>query len=300
MKSPPPRRWFTRAALLLAALCAGMLAACSSMPVPPPASFVQPLPVRFALTFDDGPSGEAQDNPTESILSALADNTVQPGIKAVFFVQTRIPDAGASERGRALLALEHRQGHVLGLHTATSSGHRSHRGLSDDMLEQSLRDGVSDLRAVAGRPPTLVRPPYWAYDDRTVAAYARHGLEMLLTDISANDGKTWGFKASPRRYIHMASEMRKVLARIQHGELAAHDGAIPVVVTFHDTNSYTAEHMREYIGMIADEARKAGIVLAARPFYDTAESLEAAALTRARDTTHRSDMTPWWWRWIQW
>jgi hypothetical protein len=73
-----------------------------------------------------------------------------------------------------------------------------------------------------------------------------------------------------------------------------------VVVTFHDTNSYTAEHMREYIGMIVDEARKAGIVLAARPFYDTAEGLEAAALVRARDVAHRTDMTPWWWRWIQW
>lgn len=281
---------------LLAAVLALASAWGGAQETPP----VARLPVRFVLTFDDGPSGEALDNPTEAILAALADNPIQPGIKAIFFVQTRIPDAGASAHGRALLALEHRQGHVLGLHTATASGHNSHRGLSDDLLAQSLNDGTSDLLTIAGRPAALVRPPYWAYDDRTLAAYARHGLDMLLTDISANDGKTWGFKASPRRYIHMASEMRKVLARIQRGELAAVDGRIPIVVTFHDTNSYTAEHMREYIEMLVSEARAAGLVLDEPPFYDAMQSLEAAALVRARDVAHRTDMTPWWWRWLQW
>lgn len=266
-----------------------------------PAEELAPLaPVRFVLTFDDGPSGERDDNPTETILDALADNPTQAGIKAIFFLQTRSPDGGASELGRALLARQQAAGHVLALHSGTALGHRSHRGLSDALLEQSLLDGTADLAAVTGRPATLVRPPYWAYDDRTLAAYARHGLDMLLTDITANDGKTWGFKASPRRYIHMASEMRKVRAKMRAGEIPLVDGVVPVVVTFHDTNSYTAEHMREYLEMLVNEARAQGIPLAPLPFYAERDALERAAQLRARDISHRSDMTPWWWRWLQW
>ncbi len=257
-------------------------------------------PVRFVLSFDDGPSGEHEDNPTENILDALAGNPTQAGIKAIFFVTTRSAGAGASPRGRALLAREHAQGHVLALHDGSPRGHPNHRMLSDAELEESLRDGVADLRAITGHRVALVRPPYWAYDARTLPAYARHDLVMLLTDISANDGKAWGFRASPRRRSHMASELARVRARMMRGEVTAVDGVTPIVVTFHDTNDYTAARMQEYLQMLVDEARSAGIALAARPFYDDGAELERAARARARDITHLADMVPWWWRWILW
>lgn len=276
-------------------LAAGMSGAFAEETTPPPLP-----PARFILSFDDGPSDAREENPTESILDSLASNPTQAGIKAIFFLQTRTSDGGASELGQTLLAREHAECHVLALHSGTSLGHRSHRGLDNEALEQSLRDGVADLQAVTGHPATLVRPPYWAYDDRTLAAYARHDLDMLLTDISANDGKTWGFKGSPRRFIHMASEMRKVLGKMRNNEMPEVDGVIPVVVTFHDTNSYTAEHMREYLQMIVDKAREEGITVASQPFYSDAPTLERAAQVRARDVAGRTDMTPWWWRWIQW
>jgi len=157
---------------------------------------------------------------------------------------------------------------------------------------------VADLMPIAGRRTTLLRPPYWAHDERTLAAYARHGLAMLLTDISANDGKTWGFRASPRRRSHMASELVRVFGRMKRGEIPAVEGVTPIVVAFHDTNDYTAAHMREYLQMLVDEARSAGIALAARPFYDDRVELERAALSRARDAANRADMMPWQWRWI--
>lgn len=264
-----------------------------SAPIPLP-------PVRFILSFDDGPSGAQAENPTEAILDALASNPTQAGIKVLFFVQTRTSDAGASERGQALLAREHNEGHVLALHSGTSLGHLNHRELSDEVLEQSMRDGTADLLAVTGRNATLVRPPYWAYDDRTLAVYAKNDLDMLLTDISANDGKTKGFNGSPRRFIHMASEIRKVLERMRNNEMPVVDGVIPVVVTFHDTNSYTAEHIFEYLQMIVDEAREQGITLAPEPFYNDAQQLERAARVRAQDVAGRTEMTPWWWRWVLW
>lgn len=253
-------------------------------------------PVRFALSFDDGPSGEERDNPTEVILDALAENPTQTGIKAIFFVMTRSDGGGATPRGRALLERQHGQGHLLALHDGSARAHRNHRGLSDGELEQTLSDGVADLMPIAGRRTALLRPPYWAYDERTLAVYARHGLAMLLTDISANDGKTWGFRASPRRRSHMAGELVRVLGRMKRGEIPAVEGATPIVVSFHDTNDYTAAHMQEYLQMLVDEARSAGMALAARPFYDERAALERAALARARDITHRADMVPWQWR----
>src|SRR5689334_23578217 len=54
-------------------------------------------PVRFLLTFDDGPSLWQPYNPTSVVLDTLAQNSVQAQIKAVFFVQTRSPSAGGSE-----------------------------------------------------------------------------------------------------------------------------------------------------------------------------------------------------------
>lgn len=255
-------------------------------------------PVRFVLTFDDGPDGREKDNPTESIANTLVDNPTQKGIKAIFFVQTRSSNGGATARGRALLQRNRAQGHILALHDGSSLGHPNHCGLSDAALEQSLSDGLADLATSAGRPVTLLRPPYWAYDERTLAAYARHALAVLLTDVSANDGKIWGYHGSPRRRSHMASDMAHVQDRMQRGEIPDTDGATPIVVTFHDTNDYTAEHMQEYLQMLVDEARGAGLTLATKPFYDDGAALERAALVRARDIAHRADMVPGWWPWL--
>jgi peptidoglycan/xylan/chitin deacetylase (PgdA/CDA1 family) len=259
-----------------------------------------PAPVRFILTFDDGPDGREKDNPTARILDTLTDNPTQKNIKAIFFLQPRSKDGGATARGRALIEREHSLGHVLALHDGSTLGHPNHCKLSDAALEQSLSDGIADLMSTSGHPVTLLRPPYWAYNEHTLAAYARHNLAMLLTDISANDGKTWGYHGSPRRRSHMASEMVHVHERIQRGEIPEVDGTTPIVVTFHDTNDYTAEHMQEYLQMLVDEARSAGLTLAAQPFYDDGVTLERAALVRARDVVHRADMVPGWWRWTHW
>jgi peptidoglycan/xylan/chitin deacetylase (PgdA/CDA1 family) len=257
-------------------------------------------PVRFALTFDDGPAGCEYDNPTESILGTLADNPTQPGVKAIFFLQTRSWNGGAMPRGRALLAREHAEGHVLGLHDGSARGHPNHRKLDDAALEQTLRDGLADIASISGHPAALIRPPVWAFDARTLAAYERHGLAMVLTDISANDGKTTGFRASPRRRMHMARSLVRVRERMQRDEIPLVDGVAPIIVTFHDTNDYTAAHMAEYLEILVGKARAAGLSLCAKPFFDNAAALQHAVLVRAHDVAHRADMVPWWWRWIQW
>jgi peptidoglycan/xylan/chitin deacetylase (PgdA/CDA1 family) len=270
----------------LAIVCLSLMGAgCASTPeVPASAPGLHPL--RFLLTFDDGPSLWQPFNPTTVILETLARNSVQPGIKAVFFVQTRNPKGGGTERGRELLRRTHHDGHVLAVHSGSARGHINHRSMPDAELNQSLSDARADIRAITGRDPTLVRPPFWAYDTRTRAAYAASGLDMLLTDLSARDGKIYGWTASLRRRSHFRAELTEVRRRMDQDRLPVVDGMVPVVVTFHDTNAYTANHMDEYLNILIEEAGHAGLRVAAMPFYDDAEAIERVARLRAETEVH--------------
>lgn len=238
-------------------------------------------PARFLLTFDDGPSTWEPYNPTRAILDALARNPVQSGIKAVFFLQTRDPRAGGSGAGRALERREHAEGHVLAVHSGSPRGHIDHMLLPDAELDRTLADAQSDIAAIAGAAPDLVRPPFWDYDARTLAAYARRGLRMLLTDVSANDGVIYVFDMSFRRRSHIRDALAGIRERIAAGELPVVGGVIPLVVTFHDTNTYTAHHMQEYLRILTEESANVGLVLAPKSFYDDAASIERAARVRA-------------------
>ncbi|VVN39588.1 polysaccharide deacetylase family protein [Pseudomonas fluorescens] len=287
--------------LLCAALIALGLAGCIAAPIEMTAQTETRLktqpPVRFLLTFDDGPSASSLWNPSATVLDSLKDNPLQPDIKAVFFVQTRAPRAGNSDIGRSIMRREHDEGHILAFHTATH-WHTNHRLLDPLELEESLRNGTADIAAITGAPPTLLRPPFWNYDKRTFAAYQQHGLHVLLTDLSANDGKIWGFNASPRRRANMLRQLSEVRERIALGELPTVDGVIPVVVTFHDLNRYTARHTREYLQILLDSAAATGVRLADKPFYDDHVALEKAALARTVEKSSEAVSLPGMWNWI--
>jgi peptidoglycan/xylan/chitin deacetylase (PgdA/CDA1 family) len=255
-------------------------------------------PIRFLLTFDDGPSASSFWNPSLSVLDDLAHNPILPGIKAVFFVQTRAPRAGNSDIGRSVMRREHAEGHILGFHTATP-WHTNHRSLSPQVLEQSLIDGGGDIAAITGAPPVLLRPPFWNYDKATFAAYQRHGMHVLLTDLSANDGKIWGFNASPQRRANLLKHLAEVRELIAAGEMPVVDGVIPVVVTFHDLNRYSARHMQEYLQILMDSARETGVKTADKPFYDDSDALLRAAMVRTVQSSAQPVELPgfwgWWW-----
>jgi len=272
-------KWIGWAAVTL--IFAAALAACAphSVREAPQA----PLhPVRFLLTFDDGPSLWRPYNPTTAVLDQLARNAVQPQIKAVFFVQTRSTSAGASAFGQQLLQRERDEGHVLALHSGSPRGHKNHRYLSPAELDQSLADGIADIRTLCGRDAALVRPPFWSYDARTQAAYREHDLNMLLTDINARDGKIWGWHISLRRRSHFRVNLEQVRREMEMDRMPVVDGVVPVVVTFHDTNDFTASHMEEYLRILVEESARVGLPTANPPFYDDAAMLERVAILRSQ------------------
>lgn len=260
----------------IALLAASQLMGCHSTPNLPISPDAPTL--RFLLTFDDGPSIRSAPNPTEQVLHTLASNPVQPGIRAIFFVQTRATNGGGTPAGRELIRRELVLGHVLGFHTATP-GHSNHLNMATDTLRSTLKAGLAD-HAELGATPGLVRPPMWAYDDRTLAIYADAGLHALLTDITANDGKLVPPYGSPCRRQHMDYQMSLLRSRVLAGDLPLVQGVIPVVVTFHDPNPFTAEHLAEYLQLLVCSARNQGLHVSERPFYGQGEDIEAVARAR--------------------
>ncbi|MBP1128246.1 MULTISPECIES: polysaccharide deacetylase family protein [Pseudomonas] len=285
----------------LIVLLSVLLSGCIGQPIALTPQTAQRLqaqaPIRFLITFDDGPSASGYNNPSRSVLGDLAHNPILPGIKAVFFVQTEGARSGGSPRGRKTLVREFAAGHVLGFHTATAF-HTNHRWLSDAELARTLSLGAADIAGITGAPPVLVRPPFWNYDKRTFAAYQRHGMAVLLTDLSANDGKIWGFNASPRRRANLYRQLSVVREHIALGELPTVDGVIPVVVTFHDINRYTARHLQEYLQILLDSARVNGMKTAAEPFYTDTAALQRAALARTVKDVNAPVHLPGVWNWV--
>lgn len=254
-------------------LCAARVAHADPAATPIP-------PVRFILTFDDGPS-LWRSAPTARIVQQLQDNPVTPNIKAVFFVQTAHPAHGGSPAGQALERQSCQQGHLLGVHSGSPRGHIPHPLMSPEELLQSLQQGIRDIEAQCGTQAGVVRPPDWEFNDSTLATYRQAGLAMLQTDVSANDGKIYGWNISLRRRSHMHDALAVVLRAWQAGKLPVVEGVTPVIAAFHDVNPYTATHMTEYLQILVEESKNVGLPLDATPFYTNTEQLRAATLARA-------------------
>lgn len=261
------------------------------------AAVLSRAPIKFLLTFDDGPSGSSFSNPSVQVLATLAHNQSQDGIKAIFFVQTRADRSGATEIGQQILRHEQAEGHVLAFHTATA-GHSSHTSQTDGELAQSLQNGIADLTALTGAAPQLVRPPFWRYDERTFNAYRQYGLHLLLTDLSANDGKIWGVNFSLSKRHNMRKQLSAARKRWLHGELPVVDGVTPVVVTFHDLNRYTANVLDGYIHILLDVAQELDMPLAKKAFYDDKDALLRAALARTVEDGTAPVPLPGFWGWM--
>lgn len=258
----------------------------------------RPAPIRFLLTFDDGPSGSLNRNPTALTLATLEKNTVQPGIKAIFFLQTR---AALSERGSAiahsLMLRQQADGHLLAFHTATPH-HTNHRLLSAHEFELSLSNGIADITAVTGVAPRLVRPPFWNYDSRTLATYNGFGLQMLLTDLSANDGMLWGINWNWGKHRNLRNSLRAVKANWANGKMPSVDGSTPIVVTFHDVSGRTSRNIEAYLTTLLSIAKELDMEVAAKPFYDTRAELERAALLRCVQSGDSAVQLPGFWNWF--
>ncbi len=245
-------------------------------------AIAQPLaPVRFLLTFDDGPD-LGVPSLTTTIQQQLAQNPVMPGVKGLFFVQATHKRHGDSDQGRQLMRDTCAAGHLVGLHSGTPRGHIPHPRLAPEELAQSLLQGNQAIEQQCPGHVAFVRPPDWVYTDATLAAYQSAQLEMLQADASVNDGKIYGWIVSLQRRSHLRNSLERVAQVRAAGHLPEVDGVLPVIVALHDTNSYTAEHMTEYLQILVEESAAVGLPLASAPFYADRDAIARAAHARAQ------------------
>jgi hypothetical protein len=137
---------------------------------------------------------------------------------------------------------------------------------------------MEDIGRITRKPVLFVRPPYWRFNAQTLSGYQRHGLQMMLSDIKAYDGLNWGWHLFRRK--NFRTQLQRIHARLQREELPTIGDAVPIVVTFHDTNRYTASHINEYLELLLDESAKTGVPLDRKCFYDETLRVVGAGLGR--------------------
>ncbi|MEI2825585.1 MAG: polysaccharide deacetylase family protein [Dermatophilaceae bacterium] len=141
-----------------------------------------------ALTYDDGPSIH-----TPRLLDALT----AANAKATFFVLGRSVTAYPD-----VVRREVELGMALGNHTWS---HRDMRRLTHAELRSELDTTNAAVASVVGSAPTIMRPPYGAFDDRTRAL----GMPIIRWDVDSED---W-------RHRSAAITTQRVLSAVRPGSI---------------------------------------------------------------------------------
>lgn len=163
-----------------------------------------------ALTFDDGPSRF-----TPELLDALA----AYGVKATFFALGQNAVAYPEIVRRIV-----REGHEVGNH---SWSHPNLKRLSSDNVIWQIERTDQVLREL-GATPLYLRPPYGAFDERTVSATEKLGLSVILWSMDSYD-----WKRLPENYARILSTRGTVYE----------DGELRGVFLFHDIHKATVDDL---------------------------------------------------------
>jgi peptidoglycan/xylan/chitin deacetylase (PgdA/CDA1 family) len=141
----------------------------------------------IALTFDDGPG---------PITPALLAELRRLRAPATFFPIGS--DAAANPDLARLIAS---RPFAVGTHTAT---HARLSELGQGGQSQQILGGRRLLGRVTGGPPRMMRPPYGAFDDRTLAILRAERTLMVLWTYSAYDWKRPDADYIARRVLRLA------------------------------------------------------------------------------------------------
>ncbi len=242
----------------------------------------------IVLSFDDGPAvdklpedGCINDSSTMLTLENLAkfrhgpENRYQ-GVCAIFFILSQ-PDKflkfdynKAETRDGCLILQEIKKyGHVIGVHWGgnyysqlklhTSRVHlppykwsESAENIGNNALESDLLECINRIRECTQTIPEYVRPPLWKYSSKkdpsvkglVLQSYKNLGLKMILSDGRYPDG---GYGIISFVCPWEMSKFEKNL------RLAFTSGESDLVLSMHDSNSYTAKRLPQILAKIYTE-----------------------------------------------
>lgn len=133
---------------------------------------------RVAITFDDGPDGYF----TPQVLDILKEYNV----KATFFVVGSL-----ANKNRDVLKRIGQEGHVVASH---GWSHSNFTKLSDKKIIQELQKTNDLIEEVLGKPTTLFRLPYGAFNKRVLKTVAKQGYHNIYWSIDPRDWSGISYK----------------------------------------------------------------------------------------------------------
>ncbi|MDE2027997.1 MAG: polysaccharide deacetylase family protein [Candidatus Omnitrophica bacterium] len=173
---------------------------------------------KIALTFDDGPCASY----TEDLLNIFK----KEGIRSSFFFIGKSVKQHPEPVKRAC-----QEGHLVGCH---GYEHKSFKKLNDWELENDLELCRRTFKDVTGIEVRHVRPPYGAFDIRSLFLSKRKRWTTVLWTVDSRD-----FKGPAKENI-----VREVLDdKLRGGD----------IVLFHDTNAQTVEAVAELIPLLRSQ-----------------------------------------------
>ena len=152
-------------------------------------SYITAVPVDrpcIAMTFDDGPSAV--------LTPRLLDILKQRNIKATFFVLGQLVQEHPEIVARAVA-----EGHEIGNH---SWDHKALNKLGEGGLRHELADTSGEISKAAGKPVTLMRPPYGATNPRLNRAIEKeYGMKVILWSVDPFDWRRPGPQVIQQRIV---------------------------------------------------------------------------------------------------
>ncbi|MDR2657463.1 MAG: polysaccharide deacetylase family protein [Oscillospiraceae bacterium] len=124
------------------------------------------------------------------------------------------------------------RGHEVESHSTT---HPHMPQLSDEKMRQELKTVADQIESLTSERPTLFRPPYGDYNDRTIVVARQEGYEVIQWNIDSLDWKNLG--AQP-----MIAAATKSLAPgnivLFHNDSKYLMDALPTILDYYVSNGY--------------------------------------------------------------
>ncbi|WP_159810711.1 polysaccharide deacetylase family protein, partial [Cellulomonas citrea] len=181
-----------------------------------------------ALTFDDGPGPST---------ATLLDELAAKGAPATFFLVGR-----NVAKYPELVAREAAQGNALGNHTWD---HAWLTKLSAQDVAVELDQTTAAIQTAAGLTPTLVRPPYGAYDDQALALLAARGDAAICWSVDTEDWKNRDAGITTQRALEAAAPGSIILMHDIHPSTVE---AVPGIVDGLRAAGYTLVTVPQLLG----------------------------------------------------
>lgn len=181
-----------------------------------------------ALTFDDGPG---------PYTATLLDELAARGAPATFFLVGR-----NVAKYPELVAREAAQGNALGNHTWD---HAWLTKLSADDVAAELDQTSAAIQAAAGLTPTLVRPPYGAYDDQALEVLAARGDAAICWSVDTEDWKNRDAGVTTQRALEAAAPGSIILMHDIHPSTVE---AVPGIIDGLRAAGYTLVTVPQLLG----------------------------------------------------